>query len=134
MYLGRVLRDHNLLQALTRVNRPYKNFKYGYIVDFADIKAAFDATNEAYLKELKKEVGEENIDTYTGLFENNEEIIEKMKDIKEVLFGYDCSNAEEFSRQLNEIDDRETLLILKKSLEQAKSLANVVRTFGDDEL
>lgn len=134
LYLGRVLRDHNLLQALTRVNRPYKNFKYGYIVDFADIKAAFDATNEAYLKELKKEVGEENIDTYSGLFENNEEIIEQMKDIKEVLFGYDCSNAEEFSRQLNEIDDRETLLILKKSLEQAKSLANVVRTFGDDEL
>jgi type I restriction enzyme R subunit len=134
LYLGRTLKDHNLLQALTRVNRPYKNFKYGYIVDFADIKEAFDATNEAYLKELKKEVGEENIDTYSGLFESNEEIIEQMKDIKEVLFGYNCSNAEEFSRQMNEIDDRETLLTIKKSLEQAKSLANVVRTFGDQEL
>lgn len=134
LYLGRTLRDHNLLQALTRVNRPYKNFKYGYIVDFADIKDAFDATNEAYLKELKKEVGEENIDTYSGLFESNEEIIEQMKDIKEVLFGYNCNNAEEFSRQMNEIDDREKLLTIKKSLEQAKSLANVVRTFGDPEL
>jgi len=134
LYLGRKLKDHNLLQALTRVNRPYNNFKYGYIVDFADIKDAFDATNEAYLKELKKEVGEENIDTYSGLFESNEQIIEQMKDIKEVLFGYNCTNAEEFSNQMNEIDDRETLLILKKSLEQAKSLANVVRTFGDEEL
>jgi len=38
LYLGRTLKDHSLLQALTRVNRPYKNFKYGYIVDFADIK------------------------------------------------------------------------------------------------
>ncbi len=134
LYLGRSLKDHNLLQALTRVNRPYKNFKYGYIVDFADIKAAFDATNEAYLQELTKEVGEENIDTYSGLFESNEQIIEQMKDIKELLFGYNCTNAEEFSRQMNEIDDRETLLNVKKSLEQAKSLANVVRTFGDPEL
>ena len=24
LYLGRVIREHNLLQALTRVNRPYK--------------------------------------------------------------------------------------------------------------
>jgi type I restriction enzyme, R subunit len=134
LYLGRSLRDHNLLQALTRVNRPYKNFRYGYIVDFADIKDAFDATNEAYLKELKKEVGEENIAFYSGLFESNEQIIEQMKEIKEVLFGYNCHNAEEFAQQMNEIDNRETLLTIKKSLEQAKSLANVVRTFGDQEL
>ncbi len=134
LYLGRKIKDHNLLQALTRVNRPFNNFKYGYIVDFADIKDAFDATNEAYLRELKKEVGEENIETYSGLFESNDEIIEQMKDIKEVLFGYSCTNAEEFSQQINEINDRETLLTIKKSLEQAKSLANVVRTFGDQEL
>ena len=39
IYLGRVIKAHNLLQTLTRVNRPYKNFKYGYVVDFADIEA-----------------------------------------------------------------------------------------------
>jgi len=134
LYLGRVLRDHNLLQALTRVNRPYKKFKYGYIVDFADIKEAFDKTNEAYLRELKKEIGEENMQTYSDLFENKGAIIEQMKDIKEVLFGYDCRNAEEFSRQMNDIDNRETLLNIKTALEKAKSLTNVVRTFGDQEL
>ncbi|MEZ4692299.1 MAG: type I restriction endonuclease subunit R, partial [Ignavibacteria bacterium] len=37
LYIGRVIRDHNLLQTLTRVNRPYKKFRYGYVVDFADI-------------------------------------------------------------------------------------------------
>ena len=31
LYLGRVIKDHNLLQALTRVNRPYKNYRYGYV-------------------------------------------------------------------------------------------------------
>lgn len=36
LYFGRKLKDHNLLQALTRVNRPYKNNRYGYVIDFAD--------------------------------------------------------------------------------------------------
>ena len=36
LYLGRSLDGHDLLQALTRVNRPYKDFKYGYVVDFVD--------------------------------------------------------------------------------------------------
>jgi len=30
LYLGRVIKDHNLLQTLTRVNRPYKKFRYGF--------------------------------------------------------------------------------------------------------
>src|SRR5699024_9425827 len=48
LYLARVVRDHNLLQTLTRVNRPYKKIKYGYVVDFADISGAFDRTNKLY--------------------------------------------------------------------------------------
>lgn len=43
LYLGRSLDGHDLLQALTRVNRPYHDFKYGYVVDFVDIKENFDA-------------------------------------------------------------------------------------------
>ncbi|MGL5902445.1 MAG: HsdR family type I site-specific deoxyribonuclease, partial [Cetobacterium sp.] len=46
LYFGRKLKDHNLLQALTRVNRPYKDNRYGYIIDFADIKKNFQETNE----------------------------------------------------------------------------------------
>jgi type I restriction enzyme R subunit len=30
LYLGRLIKAHNLLQALTRVNRTYKSFRYGY--------------------------------------------------------------------------------------------------------
>ena len=54
LYLGRKLKDHNLLQAITRVNRPYKDNRYGYVVDFADIKKNFEETNAAYLKELNR--------------------------------------------------------------------------------
>lgn len=38
LYFGRKLKDHNLLQAITRVNRPYKDNHYGYVIDFANIK------------------------------------------------------------------------------------------------
>lgn len=134
LYLGRRIKDHNLLQALTRVNRPYKDFKYGYIVDFADISEDFEATNKAYLKELYNEIGEDNIEAYSNLFESNEAVIEQMKEIKEVLFGYDCANAEIFRQQIDALNDRKTVLEIKKSLEQTKALANAVRTFGDDEL
>ena len=34
LYLGRVIKAHNLLQALTRVNRPFNEFEYGYVIDF----------------------------------------------------------------------------------------------------
>ena len=53
LYVGRVIRKYNLLQALTRVNRPYRDFRYGYVVDFADIRKEFDATNKAYFEELQ---------------------------------------------------------------------------------
>ena len=30
LYLGRIIKAHNLLQALTRVNRPFGSYRYGY--------------------------------------------------------------------------------------------------------
>lgn len=71
LYLGRVIKDHNLLQALTRVNRPYKNYRYGYVVDFADIRAEFDKTNKAYFDELRAELGDE-FKQYDNIFKSPE--------------------------------------------------------------
>ncbi|PIT12285.1 restriction endonuclease subunit R [Snodgrassella alvi] len=130
LYLGRVIRSHNLLQALTRVNRPYKDFRYGYVVDFADIRKEFDDTNKAYFKELQDELGDE-IESYSQLFKSQEEIQQEIEQIKDMLFKYDITNAEIFSQQINEIDDRETILALKKALANAKSLYNLIRLQGE---
>ena len=51
LYIGRVIKAHNLLQALTRVNRTYKDHNYGYVVDFADIQDEFEKTNRDYFNE-----------------------------------------------------------------------------------
>lgn len=133
LYLGRVIRKHNLLQALTRVNRPYKDFRYGYVVDFADIRKEFDATNKAYFDELQAELGDE-LEHYSHLFKSSEEIAQEIEQIKDILFRFDIANAEIFSQQISQIQDRATVLALKKALADARSLYNLIRLQGEYEL
>lgn len=133
LYLGRIIRQHGLLQALTRVNRTYKKFKYGFVVDFADISKEFDATNKAYFEELQNELGDE-MESYSSLFKSKEEIEEEIKNIKDILFEYDTLNAELFSQQISKIQDIKKMQEIKKALENAKSLYNLIRLFGHFEL
>ena len=133
LYIGRVIKNHNLLQTLTRVNRPYKKFRYGYVVDFADITKEFDATNKAYFDELQAELGDE-IQNYSNLFKSKEEIEEEIKNIKEKLFHYDLRNAEVFSQQISQIEDRKQVLEIKKALEIAKNIYNLIRLEGHFDL
>ncbi|MGV8963350.1 MAG: type I restriction endonuclease subunit R [Candidatus Saccharimonadaceae bacterium] len=132
LYLARVVRDHNLLQTLTRVNRPYKKYKYGYVVDFADISSAFRETNDNYFKELQDELGNE-MTNYTNLFKSQEEIDAEVLEIKEKLFHFDAVNAEVFSQQVSDIRDKKDLLQLIKVLANAKELKNIIRLKGLDE-
>lgn len=130
VYLGRVIRKHNLLQALTRVNRTYKGFRYGYVVDFADISKEFEETNQRYLKELNDELGDE-LEHYSDLFKSPEEIKQEIEHIKDVLFRFDTDNMEVFSHQIGEIQDRKMVLALKKALADARSLYNLIRLQGE---
>ena len=140
LYFGRKLKDHNLLQALTRVNRPYKDNRYGYVIDFADIKQNFDDTNKAYLKELnrfndKEETGEGNeTDTFRQIIEDKDALIAQMQESRQALFMFTTNNIEEFSSELASIEDKQKLIKLKKLLISARDCCNIVRSFGDDEL
>jgi len=133
MYLTRVVKEHNLLQTLTRVNRPYGNFKYGFVVDFADIRKEFDKTNKEYFKELQAELGDE-VKEYSNLFKSAEEIDAEIKEIQEKLFLYDFSNLEEFQKVISQITDKKEITELKKCLENLKSLYNIIKIMGYTEL
>lgn len=140
LYFGRKLKDHNLLQAITRVNRPYKSNKYGFVIDFANIKQNFEDTNKAYLEELNRfndpdEVGIENVtNTFSQVIEDPAALILQMQEVQQVLFNYTTDNAEMFSSEISTIEDKRELLKLKKILVEARDCCNLVRTFGDDEL
>lgn len=139
LYFGRKLKDHNLLQAITRVNRPYPGMKNGFLIDFADIKQNFQETNEAYMLELNRfndvdVQGKQITDTFTSVIEDKDEIIAQMKEIKQILFDYSYDNAEDFSSEISTLEDKAQLIELKKALNSAKDMANLVRTFGDDDM
>ncbi len=136
LYLGRSLDGHDLLQALTRVNRPYKDFRYGYVVDFVNIKENFEATNNRYLQELNRTAEiEDTGETQTvgeSIIVDKEQITEQIDEIRSVLFNFTCENLEEFRKEIDEIEDKENLYTLRSTLVNAKAIINQVRAFGDD--
>lgn len=133
LYLGRIIKAHNLLQALTRVNRPYKGYRYGYVVDFVDIESEFEKTNKDYFDELQSELGDE-LDKYSDLFKTEAEITADIEAIKDALFHFDTTNAEVFSQQITQIVERAQMRRIVKALNDAKSLYNLIRLSGQYEL
>ncbi|MDX8400381.1 MAG: type I restriction endonuclease [Gallionellaceae bacterium] len=133
LYIGRVIKAHNLLQALTRVNRTYKGFNYGYVVDFADIEKEFEKTNKDYFKELQSELGDE-LQHYSNLFKSQAEIVQEIEEIKGVLLHFDTRNQEIFSEQISQINSRGEMLKITHALNNAKCLYNLIRLSGDYEM
>ena len=132
-YLARMIKAHNLLQTLTRVNRPYKGYHYGYVVDFANIKDEFDKTNKAYFDELQSELGDE-VQNYSNIFKSKEDIEKDLNEVKNQLFLYDTSNVVNFINQINAIDDKKQLLDLRQALENYKAMYNLIRLYGYEDL
>ncbi len=140
LYIGRKIRAHNLLQTLTRVNRPYRDFHIGYVVDFADISKEFEVTNQAYFEELNREYGDamdENDDPndiFRSLFMSKTEIDEQIALVQKMLSEYSTNNLETFSRQISAINDKYVINQLKRSLESARDIYNIARLLGYTEI
>jgi len=135
LYLGRKIKAHNLLQTLTRVNRPYKDYLFGYVIDFADISKEFDRTNRAYLEELNQEydtalTGENGEDIFGSLFVPADEISHELRKTELILLDYPTDNLEYFSQAINDIKDRKQLIDLRKALESIKQYYNIARLLG----
>lgn len=110
LYLLRTIREHNLLQTLARVNRPYKNMSYGYIVDFVDITEEFEDTNRRYLEELRSDIGDdEDARDVDDIFVDVNEVKEKVKELENKLFIYMGNienNLESFRKQIEPLEEK----------------------------
>ncbi len=73
LYLTAALKEHNLLQAIARVNRLYDNKDFGYIIDYAGILGELDKALTMY--EQFKEFDEEDL---IGTIASIREEIEKL--------------------------------------------------------
>lgn len=127
MYLLRGPKAQNLLQTISRVNRPYKNpngkiYQYGYIVDFVDIEKEYNVTLDAYIKELEEDLkGEEGEGgSLSGLVVDKEDIKRKYdKFIKELSRYIREDNIEVFVQDLEDYN-KEALYKIRKLLTSVK--------------
>ena len=134
LYLHRVVKDHNLLQTLTRVNRPYKEMRFGYVVDFANIEEEYNKTSKDYEKELEAEQGAEAQQHSDLLLVSLEEAEKRYKESVAELEGLDLDNPQTFSRQLDLEDDRDRVKTILHSLEEIRDLGNMLISQGHAEV
>lgn len=69
MYLDKPLSDHNLLQAIARTNRRYKNKPYGLIVDYIGVS-----------KNLKESLSAYRQEDVAGAMESEEDLVAELAD------------------------------------------------------
>ena len=90
LYLDKQIKEHNLLQAIARVNRLCDGKDYGYIVDYRGLLGELDKALTMYQEAGLEEFNEEDIkssvyyiDTeISNMFEAYEKLKEIFKDIK----------------------------------------------------
>ena len=135
LYLLRTITKHNLLQALARVNRPYKNMEYGYVVDFVDITKEYEDINRRYLEELRADLEDEaDSSDVNDFFVDIEAVKRKIADLENSLFIYMGNieaNLEAFRKQLEPLDEK-TIRIINAQLDEYVSCYNELRMAHED--
>ncbi|WP_283492074.1 DEAD/DEAH box helicase family protein [Helicobacter pylori] len=136
LYIHRELKDHNLLQALARVNRPYNNMSFGYLIDFVGIKENYDKTTDDYLKELNQfNQGDSNIkDNLKDMFADREVLEKDIKNAYDDLFNYPIDDVEDMTSAIVNISGMSELLKVSHAINTLKERYNLIRTSSDEKI
>lgn len=136
LYIHRELKDHNLLQALARVNRPYNNMSFGYLIDFVGIKENYDKTTDDYLKELNQfNQGDSNIkDNLKDMFADREVLEKDIKNAYDDLFDYPIDDIEDMTSTIVSISGMNELLKVSHAINTLKERYNLIRTSNDEKI
>ncbi|MGN8453260.1 DEAD/DEAH box helicase family protein [Helicobacter pylori] len=136
LYIHRELKDHNLLQALARVNRPYNNMSFGYLIDFVGIKENYDKTTDDYLKELNQfNQGDFNIkDNLKDMFADREVLEKDIKNAYDDLFDYPIDDIEDMTSAIVSISKMNELLKVSHAINTLKINYNLIRTSSDEKI
>ncbi|MGN8363147.1 DEAD/DEAH box helicase family protein [Helicobacter pylori] len=136
LYIHRELKDHNLLQALARVNRPYQNMSFGYLIDFVGIKENYDKTTDDYLKELNQfNQSDSNIkDNLKDMFADRETLEKDIKNAYNDLFDYPIDNIEDMTNAIVNMSDINELQKVSHAINTLKERYNLIRTSNDEKI
>ncbi|GAA7192921.1 type I restriction endonuclease subunit R [Helicobacter pylori] len=136
LYIHRELKDHNLLQALARVNRPYNNMSFGYLIDFVGIQENFDKTTDDYLKELNQfNQSDSNIkDDLKDMFADRKTLEKDIKNAYNDLFDYPIDDIEDMTNAINRISEINELQKVSRAINTLKERYNLIRTSNDEKI
>ncbi|MGN8501137.1 DEAD/DEAH box helicase family protein [Helicobacter pylori] len=136
LYIHRELKDHNLLQALARVNRSYNNMSFGYLIDFVGIKENYDKTTDDYLKELNQfNQGDSNIkDNLKDMFADRNILEKDIKNAYDDLFNYPIDDIEDMTSAIVGISGMNELLKVSHAINTLKINYNLIRTSNDEKI
>ncbi|GAA8998193.1 hypothetical protein BTM277_00140 [Helicobacter pylori] len=136
LYIHRELKDHNLLQALARVNRSYNNMSFGYLIDFVGIKENYDKTTDDYLKELNQfNQSDSNIkDNLKDMFADRETLEKDIKNAYDDLFDYPIDDIEAMTSAIVSISAMNELLKVSQAINTLKERYNLIRTSSDEKI
>ncbi len=68
LYIDKPLKQHNLIQAIARVNRLHQKKQFGYLIDYRGILKELDATIADYQELAERTQGGFDIDDLKGLY------------------------------------------------------------------
>lgn len=134
MYVFKSMSGHNLMQAIARVNRVYKDKEGGLIVDYIGIASALKQAMNDYTVRDKKNYGDTDVSKVAY-----PKFLEKLSICQDLFYDYDYSKfmigtdlerAKTISGAVNFIfdrekeDDRDTFLKEALMLHQALSLCS----------
>ncbi|GAA9498522.1 hypothetical protein HpHA303_08950 [Helicobacter pylori] len=136
LYIHRELKDHNLLQALARVNRPYNNMSFGYLIDFVGIQENFDKTTDDYLKELNRfNQSDSNSDSnIKDIFADRKTLEKDIKNAYNDLFDYPIDNIEGMTSAIVNMSGINELQKVSHAINTLKECYNLIRTSNDEKI
>ena len=141
MYIYKPMRGHNLMQAIARVNRVYKDKEGGLIVDYVGIARALKEAMNDYTNRDKKNYGDTDISKVAY-----PKFLEKLTVCRDLFYEFDYSKfqtgsdlerAQTITDALNFIispineDKRKTLIKESLLLKQALSLCSSITSEPD---
>ncbi len=136
LYIHRELKDHNLLQALARVNRSYNNMSFGYLIDFVGIKENYDKTTDDYLKELNQfnQSGAHSDSHIKDIFADRKTLEKDIKNAYDDLFIYPIDDIEQMTSSIVNISEMNELSKVSRAINTLKERYNLIRTSNDEKI
>ncbi len=138
LYIHRKLDKHNLLQALARVNRPYNNMSFGYLIDFVGIEENFDKTTDDYLKELNafnlNSSNQDDANDIKNIFADPKILEKDIKNAYDDLFNYPIDDIEAMTSAIVSISEMNEFLKVSHAINTLKERYNIIRTSNDEKI